>query len=129
MSIQLDHLSIPVRDRNASAELLATILGVPWAKSGVGPFSPVYVSDGLTIDFDQAESAYPVLHYCFRVSDEEFDSILSRIKNHGLVYRSTPNGPDDARINTDHGGRIVYWKGPDIHYWEMLTHSYDRQKR
>ena len=62
MTVQLDHVMIPARDRKAAAELLATLLGVPWADSGVGPFSPVYVNDGLTLDFDQAEGAFPVLH-------------------------------------------------------------------
>jgi hypothetical protein len=46
MSVQLDHLIVPARDRNASAELLATLLGVPWAESDVGPFSPVSRSKG-----------------------------------------------------------------------------------
>ncbi len=31
------------------------------------------------------------------------------------------------QINTDHGGRIVYWKEPDGHVWEALTQSYARQ--
>ena len=46
LSIQLDHLIVPARDRIASARLLSTILGVPWAETGFGPFSPVYVDDG-----------------------------------------------------------------------------------
>ena len=79
MTIDLDHLIVPATDRVASARLLASLLGVPWAESGVGPFSPVYVNDGLTIDFDQAESTYPILHYCFRVSDEEFVSLIVRL--------------------------------------------------
>ena len=71
LSIELDHILVPVRDRVASARLLASLLGVPWAETGVGPFSPVYVNDGLTLDFDQADSAYPIQHYCFRVSEKE----------------------------------------------------------
>ncbi len=38
MTIQLDHAIVPSRDRRAAAKLLAAILGVPWAESGVGPF-------------------------------------------------------------------------------------------
>ena len=52
MSIALDHLIVPSKDRRAAAELVARILGVPWSETGVGPFCPVYVSDGLTLDFD-----------------------------------------------------------------------------
>jgi catechol 2,3-dioxygenase-like lactoylglutathione lyase family enzyme len=127
MSIQLDHLMVPARDRNRSAELLATILDVPWAVSSVGPFSPVYVNDGLTLDFDQAEESFPVHHYCFRVSDDVLDGIIARLKLRGIGYRSTPHGPVDMHINTQHGGRIVYWSEPDGHVWEALTVSYARQ--
>ncbi len=127
MAIQLDHLIVPSKDRVASARFLAELLDVPWAESGVGPFSPVYVSDSLTLDFDQHEVGFPVLHFCFRVSDAEFDAIFTRIRAAGLEYRSNPRGPADHRINTAHGGRIVYWDEPDGHVWEMLTESYARR--
>src|SRR5262245_66022868 len=76
MSVELDHAIVPSRDRRAAAELLATLLGVPWAESGVGPFCPVFVNDGLTLDFDQVDGPIPLQHYCFRVSEAEFDGIL-----------------------------------------------------
>jgi hypothetical protein len=126
MSIQLDHLIVPSRDRRAAAQLLASLLEVPWSDTGVGPFSPVFVNDGLTLDFDQAEGDFPVLHYCFRVSDAEFDAVLARIRAKGIAYRGTPQGPMDMQVNTYRGGRIVYWTEPDDHVWEMLTVSYAR---
>jgi catechol 2,3-dioxygenase-like lactoylglutathione lyase family enzyme len=127
VSIELDHLIVPARDRRASAQLIAELLGVPWAETGVGPFCPVYVSEGLTLDVDQTEGDIPVQHYCFRVSEAEFDAILSRIRAKGLAYRSLPHGPVDGQVNTAHGGRIVYWSEPDGHVWEMLTVSYARR--
>ena len=129
LSIELDHILVPVRDRVASARLLASLLGVPWAETGVGPFSPVYVNDGLTLDFDQADSAYPIQHYCFRVSEKEFEAILGRIRAAGIKYRSTVHGPVDMKVDTQHGGRIVYWNEPDVHQWELLTVSYARQPK
>ncbi len=129
MSIHLDHILIPVRDRVASAKLLASLLGVPWAEAGVGPFSPVYVNEGLTLDFDQADSAYPIQHYCFRVSEEEFEAILGRIRAAGIKYRSTVHGPVDMKVDTQHGGSIVYWNEPDGHQWELLTVSYAREPK
>ncbi|MBM7060346.1 VOC family protein [Pseudomonas sp. UL073] len=126
MSIELDHTLVPARDRRASAKLLATLLGVPWADSGLGPFSAVYVNPGLTLDFDQADGPLTIQHYCFRVSDAEFDAILARLNSHAIAYRSTPHGPIDRQINTLHGGRILYWSEPDGHVWEMLTVSYAR---
>ena len=127
MTIHLDHLLIPVRDRVAAARRLAGLLGVPCAESGVGPFSPVYVNDGLTIDFDEASGPFPVQHYCFRVDEATFDAILGRIRAAGIACRSTPHGPADGQVNTAHGGRIVYWNEPEGHVWELLTVSYARK--
>ena len=127
MAIELDHLLVPSRDRVAAARQLADLLGVPWSETGIGPFCPVYVNDGLTLDFDQAEGDFPVQHYCFRVTPAEFDAILGRIRAAGIGYRSTPQGAMDMQVNTAHGGCIVYWNQPDGHVWELLTVSYARR--
>ena len=126
MTIELDHTIVPSRNKVASARLLAKLLGVPWAETGAGPFSPVYVNGGLTLDFVETDEDFPVYHFCFRVGEQEFDSILSRIQLAGIQYRSAPHGPVDMKINTDYGGRIVYWNEPDGHVWEILTASYAR---
>ena len=127
MTIDLDHVLVPSRDRIAGARALATLLGVPWSESGVGPFSPVYVNDGLTLDFDQWSEPFAPQHVCFRVDEVSFDAILDRIRTAGHAIRSTPNGPVDGKVNTAHGGRIVYWSEPDGHVWELLTVSYARR--
>ena len=80
MTIHLDHTIIPSRNKIASAKLLAEQLGVSWAGTGVGPFSPVFVNDGLTLDFIDMDEDFPMYHLCFRVAQNEFDSILARIK-------------------------------------------------
>lgn len=126
MSVELDHAIVWSRDRTAAAELLARILGVPWSTTGVGPFCPVYVSAGFTLDVDQAEGAFPVQHFAFRVSDSRFDAIVGRLASCAIPYRSSPHGPVDMRVNDRHGGRIVYWSEPDGHVWEALTVSYAR---
>ena len=87
----------------------------------------VYVTEGPTIDVDQADAPCPIRHYCFRVSEPDFDRVLARIQHLGLPCRSLPHGPVDSRVNTDHGGRIVYRERPDVHHRELLMHSYERQ--
>lgn len=125
MTIQLDHTIVPSHNSIASAKLLAQLLGVPWAESGAGPFAPVYVNDGLTLDFQDTDEAFPVYHFCFRVSPQEFDAILGSIKAAGIKYRSTVRGPVDMKVDEQYGN--VYWNEPDGHQWEMLTVSYARQ--
>ena len=127
MTIRLDHLMVPSRDKVASAKLLAELLGVAWSETGVGPFAPVYVNDELTIDFDEWTEPIPMMHFCFRVSAEDFGVILGRIRAAGIPYRSSVHGPVDFQIDTQHGGSIVYWNEPAGHQWEMLTASYARR--
>lgn len=127
MTVHLDHLMVPARNKAASAKLLAELLGVPWSPASAGPFVAVYLNDGLTLDFDEWTEPVPRIHYCFRVAENEFDAILGRIRAAGIPYRSNVHGAVDLRINTWHGGRGVYWNEPDGHQWEMLTISYARQ--
>ena len=42
MTIDLDHVIVSARNQRASARRLADLLGVRWAETGVGPFSPEY---------------------------------------------------------------------------------------
>lgn len=127
MTIELDHVIVPSANQHAAAELLASILHVSWSPHAGGPFCAVYVNGGLTLDIDQNDGPFPVLHYCFRMSIAEFDALVARLEALRIQYRSTPHGPADMRVNVEHGGRIVYWSEPDGHVWEALTESYARQ--
>ncbi|MEQ1686202.1 MAG: VOC family protein [Burkholderiaceae bacterium] len=127
MPIELDHTLVPSHHKLASAKLLAELLGVPWAESGAGPFSPVFVNRGFTLDFVETAEPFPIYHFCFRVKQAEFEAILARLQAAGIAYRSSVRGPVDMEVNTDYGGNMVYWNEPDGHQWEMLTVSYARQ--
>ena len=93
MAIRLDHLIVPSRNQVQGAKFLASLLDVPWAESQ-GTFSPVYVNETCTVDFatrDRFESH----HFCFSVSDAEFDAIFHRIQAAGIPYRSRPRSEND----------------------------------
>jgi catechol 2,3-dioxygenase-like lactoylglutathione lyase family enzyme len=127
MSIQLDHTIVPSHDKAASGKRLADLLGVPCGPASEGPFFAVYVNDGLTLDFIDTDEEFPIYHFCFRVSQDDFDRILGRIRAAGIPYRSSVRGPVDMRVNTEYGGNQIYWNEPDGHQWEILTVSYARQ--
>ena len=129
MAIELDHFIVSSHNRIASAKMLAEILGVPWQETTLGIFSAVYINDGLTLDFIQTDEDFSIEHYCFRVSAQEFDTILGRIQAAGIEYRSTLRGPVDMQVDTQFGGKGIYWNQPDGHQWEMLTVSYARRHR
>ncbi|HEX5055805.1 MAG TPA: VOC family protein [Gammaproteobacteria bacterium] len=126
MVINLDHTIVPSRNKAAAAKLLAELLGVPWAKStAAGPFAPVYVNDGLTLDFIDTDEDFPVYHFCFRVTQKDFEAILDRLKKAGIPFRSQVRGPVDMKVSSEYGN--VYWNEPDGHQWEMLIMSYARK--
>ncbi len=127
MAIELDHVIVSALHRDASATLLADLLGVPCGPAREGPFFAVYVNDGLTLDFYATDAPFPIEHFCFRVDDETFDAILGRLQAAGFAYRSSVRGPIDRQINTHYGGKMIYWNEPEGHQWEMVTVSYARQ--
>jgi len=127
MTIELDHVIVSARNQVESAKQLAELLNVPWAEKTLGPFSAVYVNQGLTLDFIQSNEAFPVEHFCFRVSEEEFDQILQRLQKAGIRSGRQVRGPAGRKIKTDYRRRIIYRNQPDGHQWEILTVSYARQ--
>lgn len=67
MPVELNHTIVAARDRRASAEYLANLLGLEVGPP-YGPFLPVETSNGVTLDF--MESGDPEItsqHYAFLV--------------------------------------------------------------
>lgn len=127
MAITLDHALALSHNKVEAGQFLARVLNVACGPANIGPFFAVYVSDSCTLDFDEVAEPYPIQHFCFRVTEAEFDDVLDRIRMAGIPYRSVPHGPDDRSVNTRLAGRILYWTAPDGHIWELLTESYARR--
>jgi catechol 2,3-dioxygenase-like lactoylglutathione lyase family enzyme len=121
VQITLNHTIVPAHDKVASAEFFARIFGLAYS-GGTGHFAPVRVNDTLTLDFDNAER-FERHHYAFHVSDEDFDAIFGRVKAEGLAYGSEPGAQDNLQINTRRGGRGIYFRDPNGHSLELLTHA------
>jgi catechol 2,3-dioxygenase-like lactoylglutathione lyase family enzyme len=122
MPVRLDHTIVAARDRHASAAFLAEMLGVG-PPAPFGPFAVVRLANDVSLDFmDEAEVA--PRHYAFLVTEEEFDRILGRIRARGLPHWADPFGRRPGEINTDDGGRGVYWPDPDGHLLEVITRPY-----
>lgn len=49
---------------------------------------------------------------------------LGRIKDRGLTYWADPFEHQPGEINTNDGGRGVYWSDPNGHKLEILTVPY-----
>jgi catechol 2,3-dioxygenase-like lactoylglutathione lyase family enzyme len=122
MAVELNHIIIPATDAPASAAFLAGILGLE-AGARWGPFTPVEVANGVTLDYDHSDDVHP--HHCaFLVSEAEFDGILGRIRDGGVPYFADPFGRQPSEINHHDGGRGVYFTDPDGHLMEAITRPY-----
>ena len=122
MPFHLDHTIVPARDKEASARWFARIMGLEY-KGTWGHFAPVKVDEHLSMDFDDREEI-PSLHFAFITSDQEFDTIFQRVKDEGITYGSGPRSLDDMQINHKHQGRGVYFRDPNGHVLEVITHTY-----
>jgi catechol 2,3-dioxygenase-like lactoylglutathione lyase family enzyme len=123
MAIELNHTIVEASDRDAAARQLTEILGLPEAPEW-GPFRVVQLNNAVSLDVVTAAPPVRRQHYAFLVSEPEFDVILGRIRERGLPYWADPHHRHPDRINTNDGGRGVYWEGPDRHNLEIITVPY-----
>jgi hypothetical protein len=123
MPVQLNHTIVYATDQRRSAEHLARLLGLP-EPTRFGPFLVVQVANGVSLDFMASGDTVRPQHYAFLVTEEEFDQIFARIEAERLPYWADPFHREPGRINTNDGGRGVYWSDPDGHSLEIITRPY-----
>ncbi|CAI6143878.1 MAG: hypothetical protein SPLUMA1_SPLUMAMAG1_01505 [uncultured Sulfurimonas sp.] len=123
MEITLNHTIVYVKDNVASAKLYEYIFGFEFVKVW-GHFAVLKVNETLTFDFISKEDKFTKMHYAFKVSEKEFDEILSRVKEKGLMYGSSPSSLNDGEINHHYNGRGVYFRDYDGHVLEIITTDY-----
>jgi catechol 2,3-dioxygenase-like lactoylglutathione lyase family enzyme len=123
MAVQLNHTIVSVRDKHESATFLAEILGLD-EPTPYGPFMVVQVDNDVSLDFADDNGPASPQHYAFLVSETEFDEIFGRIRAHRLPYWADPGRRRPGEINTNDGGRGVYWEDPSGHFLEIITRPY-----
>jgi catechol 2,3-dioxygenase-like lactoylglutathione lyase family enzyme len=123
MTVQLNHTIVRVRDKEEGARFFVDILGLP-EPTPYGPFLVVQVDNEVSLDFaDDHGPAHPQ-HYAFLVDEKAFDEIFARIQERGLPYWADPFHRQPGKINTNDGGRGVYWDDPNGHNLEIITRPY-----
>ncbi len=124
MAVQLDHTIVAARDKQASAEFLASTLGLQ-VGAPYGPFLPVELANGAKLDFmDAGRERIRPQHYAFLVSEDDFDAIFARLQAAGTRYFADPGHDQPAQINHHDGGRGLYFDDPDGHNLEIITRPY-----
>lgn len=123
MAIELNHTIVHATDPEASARFLADVLGLP-PPARLYSFHALAMSNGVTLDYMRRRGPITSQHYAFLVSEDEFDAAFARIEERGIAYQADPGGQREGEINTNDGGRGVYFDDPDGHRLELLTVPY-----
>lgn len=123
MAVELNHTIVTCTDKQASSQFLVEILGLP-EPTTFGPFVVVQVANGVSLDYADDHGPVHPQHYAFMVADDEFDQIHARIVERGLTYWADPFHRHEGEINTNDGGRGLYWEDPDGHNLEIITVPY-----
>ena len=123
MSVELNHHIVRVRDKEEAARFFAEILGLSPA-TRYRPFLELKTVNGVSLDFADDHGEPVPAHYAFLVSETEFDEIFGRITERGLGYWADPGHRRPNAINTNDGGRGVYWDDPNGNTLEIITRPY-----
>jgi catechol 2,3-dioxygenase-like lactoylglutathione lyase family enzyme len=123
MTVSLNHTIVHAQDKQASAQFLVDILGLR-PPTVYGPFLVVEVDNGVSLDYADDHGTPHPQHYAFLVGDTEFDEIRDRIVARGLTYWADPFHRRSGQVNTDDGGRGLYWEDPNGHSLEIITVPY-----
>ena len=123
MSVQLNHTIIWCRDKKASANFFAEILGLA-KPARFGPFLVLELANGVSLDFHEVDGKIQSQHYAFLISESEFDEIFARIRERGLSYWADPMRSRPGEISRNDGGRGMYFDDPNGHFLEVITRPY-----
>ena len=118
IAIEVNHIVIPAKDKHASAQLLAYILGLEVEEES-GQSVRVRRRDGLTLDFSEPQGCL-ALQCALLVSETEFDAALSRISSAAIKFSASFDGKGCGEVNLVHGGRGIYFDDPDGHLFELI---------
>lgn len=122
MPVRLNHTIVYCSNQRASASFLSEILGLT-SPTRFGPFMVVQVANDVSLDFLEEDPVHPQ-HYAFLVDEDEFDRIHRRIIDRGIPFWADPAMTRAQQLNTNDGGRGLYWLDPDGHVLEILTVPY-----
>jgi catechol 2,3-dioxygenase-like lactoylglutathione lyase family enzyme len=124
--MQLDHLILPVTDRNKSIEFYERIVGLKY-EGDRDPFSTMRVTKDLVLQLAPWGTKGDE-HLAFAVTRAEFDEALRRIRESGIEYGDSFQTVGNMRAPGDADGargksKSVYLFDPSRHLIEITCYD------
>lgn len=123
MAVEFNHTIVGSTDRQAASTFLAEVLGLP-EPTPFGPFMEVKLDNGVSLDFIEHGGDIASAHYAFLITETDFDAVLGRLQARGVTFYADPSHRQPGVINTNDGGRGLYFDDPSGHNLEVLTRPY-----
>lgn len=123
MTVRFNHTIIAAKDRHESARFFRDLLELADAPSW-GMFTNLQLDDGVLLQFAEPPVEIQMQHYAFLIDDDLFDRAYGRLRDGGIEHWADPRMQRPGEINTEHGGRGVYFKDPAGHAIELITRPY-----
>lgn len=122
MAIQLDHLILPVVDRDLSVEFFTKILGCTYEGES-DPFSVIRVTPELTLQL-APWGTDGGMHLAFALPQPEFEATFERVKASGIPYGDSFHAVGNMRGPGEEpgsrgAGKAVYFFDPNQHLMEI----------
>lgn len=121
--VELDHVSLLVRDRDESARFYGEIIGLPEVKNltGRGHIRWFGLGGGRTIHLIAAGTANPgerprSTHFAMATPD--FDEVVRRLAERGVAFQNLAGTTGEVAVRGD-GVRQIYFQDPDGHWVEI----------
>ena len=122
MPVELDHIILPVNDRDATVDFYTEVLGFTYDGER-DPFSVLRVTPDLTLQVAPwgTSGGY---HLAFAMSPSEFEAVFDRIRARGIPYGDSfhavgnMEGPGDE-AGSRGPGKAVYLMDPSDHLVEI----------
>lgn len=120
--MELDHVIVPVADREATIEFFTEILGCTY-EGETDPFSVIRVTPSLTLQL-APWGTEGGMHLAFALPRAEFDAVFDRVRAAGIAYGDSfhavgnMQGPGDE-AGARGPGKAVYLFDPNRHLVEI----------
>jgi catechol 2,3-dioxygenase-like lactoylglutathione lyase family enzyme len=123
MSARLNHTIVWCSDKMRSSTFLTEILDLPAARPFYH-FQAVDLDNQVSLDFYEKEGPVAIQHYAFLIDEQAFDAAFERIRSRAIPYWADPARTRPNEVNSNDGGRGLYFEDPDGHFLEIITRPY-----